>query len=262
MKRAIGTWFAVGLAGGTFQCGNASQTLLIEQRTETSLSGRLLSADPSLEFTSTVSGALAGAVALRVGDLAYDFDYDYAAGRVVADGHARGLDRQTHRLLSGAVQLLSDYLGPENAELPLQEQMLYAALVTWQEAGGMVLDRTEFRLRTEGEEIEKSIGNDGVACIDSGLAYLASFDYGDTVVLDRAVTAGEADCNGMCGPACFQLQPWRMWTLDCLEHDECCRDTDGDGECWTPLGECGDEYRAAEADFLRGFDPFRRHCGG
>jgi hypothetical protein len=53
-----------------------------------------------------------------------------------------------------------------------------------------------------------------------------------------------------------------MWTLDCLEHDSCCSAI-GDGTtCWTPLGECGDEYVHAEADFLRGFDPFRSHCGG
>lgn len=52
-----------------------------------------------------------------------------------------------------------------------------------------------------------------------------------------------------------------MWTLDCLEHDACCNVT-SDDSCWTPLGECGDEYDDAMGDFLRGFDPFRRHCGG
>jgi hypothetical protein len=53
-----------------------------------------------------------------------------------------------------------------------------------------------------------------------------------------------------------------MWTLDCLEHDECCRDIGAEGACWAPLGECGDEYSLAEGDFLRGFAPLSRHCGG
>jgi hypothetical protein len=112
-----------------------------------------------------------------------------------------------------------------------------------------------------GDEIDKSIDDDGIQCIRSGQNYFVSFDYGDTTVIDGELQAGVYECNGQCGPYCTQLQPWRMWTLDCLEHDACCNVTSDDA-CWTPLGECGDEYDAAMGDFLRGYAPFSRHCGG
>ena len=113
----------------------------------------------------------------------------------------------------------------------------------------------------EPTELEKSLGNNGVTCIKRRRTYAASFDYGSTVAIDIPITADASQCNGRCGPTCIQLTPWNMWTLDCLEHDSCCSATSSDS-CWTPLGECGDEYADAQTDFLRGFDPFRKHCKG
>jgi len=256
-KRAM---MACLLAAASWQCGVVdTSSLLVERRTDEAITGRFLSEQGALEFIATASEVWVGDVQLRAGSLSYDFHYDYVAEQVVTDAHGLGFDRPTAQLLSDAVQLIQDYLGADNPELPFHEQMLFAALVTWQLSGGMPLERMTFAL--EPDETNKSLGNDGVTCIQSGASYLVSFDYAATTVIDRPVTAGESSCNGSCGPGCSQLQPWRMWTLDCLEHDECCRDTD-DSLCWTPLGDCGDEYAVAEADFLQGFAPFKRHCGG
>jgi hypothetical protein len=127
------------------------------------------------------------------------------------------------------------------------------------DSGGMPLRRQVFELAPS--EVDKSLGNDGVTCIERDSTYAVSFDAAGNSTVDAPVTADAEDCNGRCGPGCTALTPWSMWTLDCLEHDTCCGAT-GDAACWTPLGECGDEYVDAETDFLRGFDPFSPHCGG
>jgi hypothetical protein len=262
MRRAMGKWGIWGclLAAASWRCDVAdASSLLVERRTDEAITGRVLSEGRALEFAATSSDVWVGDVQLRAGSLTYDFHYDYVTEQVTVDGHGLGFDRPTAQLLSDAVQLIQDYFGADNPELSFHEQMLFAAVVTWQGSGGMPVEQRTFVL--EPDETNKSLGNDGVTCIQSGQSYLVSFDYADTTVIDRPVTAAESDCNGSCGPSCSQLQPWRMWTLDCLEHDECCRDT-GDSLCWTPLGDCGDEYADAEADFLRGFSPFKRHCGG
>ena len=105
--------------------------------------------------------------------------------------------------------------------------------------------KEEFPHRSEPKEIQISVMKNALRLIDTC----------------PALQAGIYECNGQCGPYCTQLQPWRMWTLDCLEHDACCNVT-SDDSCWTPLGECGDEYDAAMGDFLKGFAPFSKHCGG
>jgi hypothetical protein len=111
-------------------------------------------------------------------------------------------------------------------------------------------------------EVDKSLGNDGVTCIERGSTYAVSFDEASGTTVDFPRTADVEECNGKCGPGCAPLTPWSMWTLDCLEHDACCSRTDESLVCWTPLGQCGDEYVHAETDFLRGFDPLSSHCGG
>jgi len=156
--------------------------------------------------------------------------------------------------------------------MTFSEQALYATLVTWQQSGGIPLGRKVYSLARRDvaaqptqpnreRVVSKSFEDDGIECVREGTSYLASFDFDDTVVIEQSVTAGERNCDGLCGPDCVRLTPFEMWTLDCLEHDACCGATDSP-DCWAPLGQCGDEYEHAIADFLRGFDPLSRHCGG
>jgi hypothetical protein len=251
------------LAGNNDTRVDTSDALVVTEQTHQALRGSFQSNERVLEFSSIPAAALAGDVALHLDSLSYDLHYDYTAGEVVTDGHGEGLDFDSLGMLLDAVHAVTEHLGPDAARWSLHEQMLYAAVSGWQQSGGMPLRRTTYALAPEpAAEVDKSIGDDGVICIQNGLTYLTSFDYGDTTVIDEPVRAGDSDCNGMCGPSCTQLQPWRMWTLDCMEHDQCCREIGDSTTCWTPLGECGDEYEVAEADFLRGFDPFARHCGG
>jgi hypothetical protein len=249
--------------------------LLVDERTPERFAGRFTAAEGAVELSSAASvQPFAGNVSIDTGSLVYAVHYDYAARRVVTDGGGRAIDRESQRLLGEGLEHVTALLGPNNPELPLHEQMLYASLAMLQESAGMPLERTTFEIEPSDVEesnvdpggvgpgsVEKSLGNDGVSCVKRQQTYSASYDYGGTVIVDYAITADASECNGRCGPTCTQLTPWNMWTLDCLEHDACC-DATSDDSCWTPLGECGDEYGEAQTDFLRGFDPFRKHCGG
>jgi hypothetical protein len=256
-------------------CGGVSEPgpLQLAERTTERVTGELSTGEIQVELESTPSGPLAGVVSVHVvssGDdaaepLHYELRYDYAAGVVTGDGHGGRLDRQSLRVLGDAAARLAGELGPDDPTLPLHEQMLFAALVLLSESGGMPLGPLTFAVGGGDQAdtvLDKSLGNDGISCLERGSTYLVSFDFASTAVVDRPIAADSRSCNGLCGPSCTELTPWRMWTLDCLEHDSCCNAIGDSTTCWTPLGECGDEYVDAEADFLRGFDPFQRHCGG
>jgi hypothetical protein len=253
-------WLMSSLALATLHCGSSEpDPLVIEQQTDSRIAGLYAADDRRIEFSSEGSSPWAGDVAIRAGSLTYDVHYDYEGREVVADGHGGAIDRNTQRLLGAALERVSVQLGKSDPTLPLHEQMLFAGLALLEESAGMPLPRMVFPL--DHAPVDKSLGNDGVTCIERGASYAVSYDDGSSVVVDQPVTSNASLCNGQCGPECTQLTPWVMWTLDCLEHDTCCGAT-SDDPCWTPLGECGDEYGDAEADFLRGFDPFGQHCGG
>ncbi len=233
-------------------------------RTEQRVEGRFEQDGQVIEFSSERTGPLTGDVRIDSGALRYELHYDYDARQVVTDGHGGALQYEMQRPLREAIEQLSAQLGSSGREPPLHEGMLLAGLSMLHESGGMPLELQTFDLGPEASsagDVDKSLDDDGIQCIRSGGIYYVSFDFGETTVLDTEVQAGSYECNGQCGPYCTQLQPWRMWTLDCLEHDTCCNATSDDA-CWTPLGECGDEYEAAMGDFLRGYAPFSRHCGG
>jgi len=262
------------------RCGAADQpspgsagpmTVTLAERNSERISGELWADAALVEFTSTPSAPLAGAVAIVVTSLAdapapaldYELRYDYAAGHVTSDGHGSRLDRDALGQLRAAVDAVAAQLGGDVPALPLHAQMLFAAFVLLSESGGMPLTPLSFDLAAPaGGALDKSLENDGVDCISRGETVLGSFDFGRTVVVDEPFVVDSHSCNGRCGPSCTRLTAFEMWTLDCLEHDECCNAIGDDTTCFTPLGECGDEYVDAETDFLRGLDPFSGHCGG
>lgn len=58
------------------------------------------------------------------------------------------------------------------------------------------------------------------------------------------------DCLGRCGPECGAANGKGTYTLDCAEHDRCCRIH---GACLNPDAiQCGDEFDDAADDFLFG----------
>jgi hypothetical protein len=253
------------LATMTLRCGSVEpQPLALERPSDDRIEGWYASDGVSIEFSSARFSPFSGDVAIRAGSLMYSVRYDYErrpgeAREVVTDGQGGALDPSTHRVLGEVLERVSQQLGSNDPALPLHEQMLFAGLALLVDSAGMPLPRMTFSL--DAPEVDKSLGNDGVTCIERDTSYGVSFDVDSTVIADTPVVSNSSVCNGQCGPACVQLTPWRMWTLDCLEHDTCCGATSND-PCWTPLGECGDEYIHAEGDFLQGFDPFGDHCGG
>lgn len=254
--------------------------LIVDERDGEALAARYVAEGQAIDLAAQREAPLVGDVSITAGTIRFDLRYDFEAREVVADGHDGALDRHTQQLLRDALEHVASYLGPPAPGAPagpeLHEQMLSAGLVVLADSGGMPLPRLVFRLDPHdpaakpsaerrdlgAESIDKSLEDDGVRCVDRGSARDVSFDHGGGTTVDRVVTVDVEDCNGKCGPSCAPLTPWAMWTLDCLEHDSCCSATDEGPLCWTPLGQCGDEYVHAELDFLRGFDPLSRHCGG
>lgn len=248
---------------------NQAQGWQVSVQTEQELRGSFVQDDAVILLSAVSTSPLTGDVRVDLGPLRYEVHYDYAERQVVADGYGGALPYEAQRPVLEAIKALSAHLELDSLDRPLHERMLHAGLGMLRDSGGMPLERMVFDLGSEeggpaegeGAEVDKSLGDDGIRCIRSGTSYFVSFDYADTTVIDGVVQAGAFECNGQCGPYCTQLQPWRMWTLDCLEHDSCCNVTSDDA-CWTPLGECGDEYEDAMGDFLRGYTPFSTHCGG
>lgn len=266
---------ALGLLLGASRCGapdtrSEAGVLLVRTQSAETFSASFVAGPRSIDFSARTTSARVGDVEIVSGTLTYDFHYDFDAHQVTTDAHGAGFDRETARVLHAALGAVSDRLAPRGdgrdvLALPLHEQMSYAALASLAQSGGMAQGRMIFDSSTPAtpDVHDKSLGDDGIECIQRGGEYDVSYDIGSSSVSDVLITADAVNCNGLCGPACTQLTPWQMWTLDCLEHDACCAAVgDPDVVCWTPLGECGDEYTQAEADFLRGFDPLAAHCGG
>jgi hypothetical protein len=249
----------------------APTSVSIAERNSERISGELWANEALIQFSSSPSAPLAGAVAIHVTSFAdtppapldYELRYDYATGLVTSDGRGGRLDREALGRLRSAADAVAAQLDADELALPLHAQMLFAAFVLLSESGGMQLTPLTFDLGgPRAGALDKSLEDDDVDCISRGETLLGSFDFGGTVVIDEPFVADSHSCNGMCGPSCTRLTAFEMWTHDCLEHDECCTAIGDDTTCFTPLGECGDEYVDAETDFLRGFDPFSRHCGG
>jgi hypothetical protein len=54
------------------------------------------------------------------------------------------------------------------------------------------------------------------------------------------------DCLGRCGSGCGPLNGQGAWQKDCLDHDVC------SGIHGVQLGGCGDEWKEAADDYLKG----------
>jgi hypothetical protein len=275
MRGNYGVSAALVLASfAMLHCGaeqdEASRGPLVSVQTDQQLTGSFESDEHVIQFSAVSTAPLIGDVRVDIGALRYELHYDFAQRgdvaqrEVVADGYGGALAYEAQRPLLEAIAGITAQLEAGEREPLMHERMLHASLGMLRDSGGMPLERKVLDLgppETESSTVDKALGDDGISCIKSGSTYFVSFDFGDTTVIDGELQAGVFECNGQCGPYCTQLQPWRMWTLDCLEHDACCNVTSDDA-CWTPLGECGDEYDDAMGDFLRGYAPFSRHCGG
>lgn len=97
--------------------------------------------------------------------------------------------------------------------------------------------------------------NEGITCISKGSTVQAVYDKGasGTVVRTNIVVGNSykgGSCMGRCGASCGWGAP-SAWTKDCLDHDICIVDQNGqNGGATDP--NCGDEFRHAADDYTFG----------
>jgi hypothetical protein len=252
------------LALGTFSACSANvdttpqrSGLSIDQQDELVIRGTYTAADRELRFESRISGPMQNEIRLTIGDQRFDLSLDAPAGRIVMDSHGTALDQRSHAMLQDVVQALDGYLGESAANAAFHERGLYAAVITWQASGGLVVahrvayveplaaDRWENVGRQAPTRTARTLNDDGIQCVKKGSWYNVSYDDNDESNHTEVVQANSYNCNGRCGAGCGGGQ----WTWDCLEHDECCRDNGGGTTCWNPVGQCGDEYSHAAPDY-------------
>lgn len=267
----------VAVLAVVFGCVSPDQ-IFVKFQAPGRLSGGLYSDGQTLEFSSTSAAPLVADVTLQTTALRFDTHFDYDAGQVTLDGHGSALDWSTHAMLLDAVTGRAESVGADLASLPLEEQALYAALVMWEQSGGITVDQLSIaidRRTREARSLEaplslvgggiedKALSGGAIPCVTPGASYAlfddTTPDVAGAALLPRVLTADTAECDGLCGPGCAQLTPRPMWTLHCLELDACCKATDSP-DCWAPSGECSAEYQRALGDFVRGLDPEGEYC--
>lgn len=104
--------------------------------------------------------------------------------------------------------------------------------------------------------------NEGITCVSKGSTVTATYDKGSNgTVVQKNITIGQSykggQCMGRCGGACGGWAP-SAWTKDCLDHDICIVDQDGENGLALDKN-CGDEFNNAADDYTFGV---LRGCSG
>lgn len=121
-------------------CGVPDQ-VFVQFQSQSRVSGGFYSQGQTVEFWAENPAPLVADVKLLKDGLRFDAHFDYASGMVVLDGHGGALDQASHDLLVDAVEARALSIGADLADLPLEEKALYTALVSWEQSGGIPLDR-------------------------------------------------------------------------------------------------------------------------
>lgn len=116
-----------------------------------------------------------------------------------------------------------------------------------------------FSITTLTHALEK---DEGITCISKGTTVTAEYDKGTSGTLIKTnIKVGTSykggSCMGRCGGACGWGAP-SAWTKDCLDHDICIVDQNGQNDLATDPN-CGDEFRHAADDYTFGV---LRGCSG
>lgn len=103
--------------------------------------------------------------------------------------------------------------------------------------------------------------NEGITCINIGSTVKAVYDKANGRTIRRNIRVGNSykggQCMGRCGAACGNFLP-DAWTKDCLDHDICIADQNGqNGLANDP--NCGNEFNHAASDYVFGV---MRGCSG
>ncbi|HVZ36720.1 MAG TPA: hypothetical protein VG963_30030 [Polyangiaceae bacterium] len=121
-------------------CGLPDQ-VFVQFQSQSRISGGFYSQGQTVEFLAENPAPLVADVKLTTDSLRFDAHFDYATGVVVLDGHGGALDQPSHALLVDAVEARALSIGADLADLPLEQKALYTALVSWEQSGGIPIDR-------------------------------------------------------------------------------------------------------------------------
>jgi hypothetical protein len=121
-------------------CGVPDQ-VFVQFQSQSHVSGGFYSQGQTVEFWAENPAPRVADVKLTTDSLRFDAHFDYAAGVVVLDGHGEALDQLSHALLQDAVEARALSIGADLADLPWEQKALYTALVSWEQSGGIPVDR-------------------------------------------------------------------------------------------------------------------------
>ena len=98
--------------------------------------------------------------------------------------------------------------------------------------------------------------NEGVSCVKRDSTVQAVYDKGSNGRTIRTnIRIGQSykggSCMGRCGASCGRRWIPSAWTKDCLDHDICIVDQNGQNGGATDTN-CGDEFRHAADDYVTG----------
>lgn len=97
--------------------------------------------------------------------------------------------------------------------------------------------------------------NEGITCISKGSTVTATYDKGTNgTIINKNIKVGNSykggNCMGRCGGSCGWGAP-SAWTKDCLDHDICIVDQNGQNGLANDKN-CGDEFKHAADDYTFG----------
>jgi len=98
--------------------------------------------------------------------------------------------------------------------------------------------------------------NEGVRCIKKNSTVQAVYDKGSNgQTIKRDIKVGSSykggKCMGRCGAGCGRWWIPSSWTKDCLDHDICIADQNGENGLANDKN-CGDEFNHAALDWTTG----------
>lgn len=283
LSAACGT--TANIAGGPQPPGSGE--LRITTRTDREISGTLGRAGAPISFTSRLDTSSKAVLQVIVDGHTLTATLDQNSQTGSWEGGDRAFSASDREGLEALDYALTRYLNPFERDLPLHEHLLHRMAMFWSEAPvGLPLARQTVRKTPEsrgsqapppGVSIVQDCRNaprdlpQGQACQQSGqdgITYLPcnanvylSHDAAAHCFVAQLVFVGPSAqaCLGRCGSGCGPFQGRGLYTKDCGDHDQCCREHGGGLVCINPLdGSCGDEWSEAFEDFL--FAQYASNC--
>jgi hypothetical protein len=259
--------------------------LVIMKRIKDKIEGSFGWAGSRVTFISRKSGQQV-VTKVKVNNVPLNATRNLKTEQVTHTGHNKMLvieDKEALVALSGALDIAVGALG---SKLPLQEELLVQTVGLYAEApvgltlsdqeeskpkitnvslvarkpGGPVVDScTAARVTNNAFFIatacQNVADNDGIMYFNN--CKLFNFtNYHDACpshsFVGRAEPTGpcSTDCLGRCGSGCSRSGTFGVYSVDCADHDSCCREHGG---CFNPSDQdCGDEFREAADDYYWG----------